>query len=230
MEYHVQKGDTIARVTNLMKMNWENLQRLNPQAVGRSSRTGNWFLKEGAVIKGKESFESVLRQQQEVFKPTSNSENSNESKGWTEYTIKPGDTLWHLAVNKFHVHVEDLIKDNGIEDPAKLKIGQKIRVRQSEYPDLHEVVASWYGNSYHGRLMADGNVFNMYADTIAHKDLPFGVKVELENPETGERARAIVTDRGPYIAGRDIDLSYGLAQKLSLVKKGVGKLNMRIIG
>jgi len=78
--------------------------------------------------------------------------------------------------------------------------------------------------------MANGNVFNMYADTIAHKDLPFGVKVELENPETGERARAIVTDRGPYIAGRDIDLSYGLAQKLSLVKKGVGKLNMRIIG
>jgi rare lipoprotein A len=54
--------------------------------------------------------------------------------------------------------------------------------------------------------------------------------VELENPSTKERASAVVTDRGPYVTGRDVDLSYHLAQKLSIVKKGVGPLVMRVIG
>ena len=77
--------------------------------------------------------------------------------------------------------------------------------------------------------MADGTPFDMHANTIAHKELPFGTKVELRNPETGQVEKATVTDRGPYIAGRDVDLSYGLAEKLSLVKKGVGRLEMRIL-
>lgn len=77
--------------------------------------------------------------------------------------------------------------------------------------------------------MANGDPFNMYANTIAHRDLPFGTQVELKNPETGNREQAVVTDRGPFVAGRDVDLSFGLAQKLSLVNKGVGKLIMRII-
>ena len=77
--------------------------------------------------------------------------------------------------------------------------------------------------------MANGDVFNMYANTIAHRKLPFGTKVELENPETGVKEIAFVTDRGTYIEGRDVDISFGLAKKLSLVKKGVGQLNMRIL-
>ena len=70
----------------------------------------------------------------------------------------------------------------------------------------------------------------MYANTIAHKDLPLGTRVELENPLTGKSVRAVVTDRGPYIDGRDVDLSYGLARMLSLVDKGVGRLKMRVLG
>ena len=69
----------------------------------------------------------------------------------------------------------------------------------------------------------------MYADTIAHKDLPLGTEVELQNPLTNQLVNAVVTDRGPFIAGRDVDLSYGLAKKLSLIEKGVGKLVMRIL-
>jgi len=70
----------------------------------------------------------------------------------------------------------------------------------------------------------------MNAATIAHKDLPLGTQVELENPHTGESVKAVVADRGPYIRGRDVDLSYGLAKKLSLVEKGVGPLVMKVIG
>ncbi|MBP7518512.1 MAG: septal ring lytic transglycosylase RlpA family lipoprotein, partial [Desulfobulbus sp.] len=62
-----------------------------------------------------------------------------------------------------------------------------------------------------------------------HRDMPLGTRVELENPETGEKARATVTDRGPYVEGRDVDLSYRLARKLSLSRQGVANLKMRVL-
>jgi LysM repeat protein len=155
---------------------------------------------------------------------------SDQGEKWIEYTIKPRDTLWALAVKRFHVKVDDLIRDNHIKDPRKIQPGQKIRIRLPSYPTRQNVVASWYGKKYHGKVMANGESFNMYALTIAHKDLPLGTHVELENPATGVKARAVVTDRGPYIHGRDVDLSYGLAKRLSLDKKGIGSLIMRVLG
>ncbi len=155
---------------------------------------------------------------------------SDQEKKWIEYTIKPNDTLWALAVKRFHVKVDDLIRDNNIKDPRKIQPGQKIRVRMPSYPAQQDVVASWYGEKYHGKAMANGESFDMHALTIAHKELPLGTRVELENPATGVKARAVVTDRGPYIKGRDVDLSYGLAKRLSLNKKGIGNLIMRVLG
>ena len=233
MSYQVQLGDTIAKVTELLKTNWKTLRRLNPDAIGRSSKTGNWFLKEGAVVKGEKSFASELQKNEEKtdtsIQITESDENKDTDK-WLEYTIKPGDTLWTLAVKKFHVNLKDLLNDNNIENPKKIQPGQTIRVRFPTYPEEQEVVASWYGENYHGRLMANGDYYNMYSSTIAHKDLPFGTKVELENLETGQIAEATVTDRGPYIEGRDVDLSLSLAKKLSIYQKGVGRLKMRVLG
>jgi len=230
LAYLVQKGDTISEVTNLLKTPWADLRRLNPDAVGRTTRTGHWFLKEGAVIKGKDSFASVLKQEQKRDSPSTSKSEATQSEKWVEYTVKRGDTLWALAVKKFHVRLENLKRDNKIQDPRKLQPGQKLMVRLPSYPQQETVVASWYGGAHHNRPMANGEPFNMYANTIAHKDLPFGTKVELQNSVTGQKARAVVTDRGPYIAGRDVDLSYGLAQKLSLINKGVGKLVLRVLG
>jgi rare lipoprotein A len=155
---------------------------------------------------------------------------SKSSDRWVDYTIKENDTLWGLAVKKFHVNVDDIIRDNGIQDPRKIQPGQKIRVRIPSYPEPMKVVASWYGKEHHGRAMANGEIFDMNAATIAHKEIPLGTRVELENPITGERVKAVVADRGPYVAGRDVDLSYGLAKKLSLLEKGVGPLVMRVRG
>jgi rare lipoprotein A len=149
---------------------------------------------------------------------------------WVEHTIRPGDTLWALATKKYHVDVEDLMRDNGIQDPRNVRVGQKIRVRIPAQPKAQPVVASWYGHDHHGKLMANGERFNMHSNTIAHKQLPFGTRVELENPTTGQKVTAVVADRGPFIEGRDVDLSYGLAQKLTMVEKGVGPLVMRVMG
>ncbi len=231
MSYVVEKGDTIAKVTDMLKVSFKELRKANPHAVGRSSKTGNWFLKQGAVVSDAGTFESVLKQTKETAAPPPSNDVAalNDKGEWTEYTIKRGDTLWDLATKKFRVKVNDLINANGIEDPRRIQPGQKIRVPSVSHPEEQEVIASWYGEKYHNRPMANGAIYNMYANTVAHRDLPFGTRLELENTETGEKAVAVVTDRGPFIEGRDLDVSYGLAQKLSLVKKGVGPLVMRVI-
>lgn len=88
------------------------------------------------------------------------------------------------------------------------------------------VVSSWYGANHHGQTMANGRPFNMYADTAAHRTLPMGTKLNLTNPANGRTATAEVTDRGPFIQGRNLDVSYGVARKLGMVEQGVVKLQM----
>lgn len=252
--YHVQKGDTIAGVTSRLNTNWETLQKNNPQSIGKA-KNGNWFLKEGATITAKNSFDQSLQKAQETkispdarepihispqqsklihsistapeqALPPTPEANKEES---ITHTIKAGETLWDLAVNKYHVHVKDIMKANGITDPKSLQIGQKITIQLPQSTGEEPVVASWYGEAFHGRPMANGDIYDMHAATIAHKEMPLGTKVELKNTETGEMVKAVVTDRGPYIQGRDVDLSYGLAQKLSLVEQGIGNLTMRVL-
>ena len=229
MTYQVQPGDTIAGVKQILNTDWNTIRRLNPHAVGRSSKTGNWFLKQGAALTVEKSFASELKKSQERNPVTRQAPQPEPEKKRIEYTIKPGDTIWSLAVKRFHVNVDDLLNENGIEDPRKIRPGQKIRIPLSSHPRQQEIVASWYGKAYDGKAMANGQIFRMHANTIAHRDLPFGTRVELRNPETGQTERAVVTDRGPFIEGRDVDLSYGLAKKLSLLKKGVGGLRMKIL-
>lgn len=103
--------------------------------------------------------------------------------------------------------------------PADPSTGSRSRGRKL-------VVASWYGPRHHGKLMANGEPFDMYADTVAHKKLPLGTHLTLTNPKNGNSVQVQVTDRGPYIPGRNIDLSYGAAQKLGVVHSGVAKVWM----
>ncbi len=106
----------------------------------------------------------------------------------------------------------------------------EIKIALVEESDYFYAVASWYGPGFHGRTMANGQAFDMYDENVvAHKKLPFGTKVEIINPRTNSVLEAVVKDRGPYIHGRDFDLSYAGAQKLGMVDKGVEQLKIRII-
>jgi len=89
--------------------------------------------------------------------------------------------------------------------------------------------ASYYGPKFHGRLTSNGEVFDMYDYTAAHKSLPFGTVLKITYPSTGRSVLVRVNDRGPFIAGRDIDLSYGAARKIGLVKNGVGKVKVTVV-
>ena len=87
-------------------------------------------------------------------------------------------------------------------------------------------VASWYGGVHHGRTTASGEVFDMHALTAAHKDLPFGTRLRVTDLESGRSVVVRVNDRGPYMDRRAIDLSYGAARKLGIVRQGLAHVRL----
>jgi rare lipoprotein A len=90
-------------------------------------------------------------------------------------------------------------------------------------------IASWYGPGFHGKLTANGEVYDMYGVSAAHKTLPFGTIVRVVDLETGRSVVVRINDRGPFIKGRIIDLSKGAAQKLGTVEKGITEVGLRIL-
>jgi rare lipoprotein A len=83
------------------------------------------------------------------------------------------------------------------------------------------MTASWYGPNFHGRKTANGEVYDQMALTAAHKELPFGTILKVTNPRNGKSAVVRINDRGPYIEGRDLDLSKGAAFAIGMLEKGV---------
>lgn len=90
-------------------------------------------------------------------------------------------------------------------------------------------LASWYGPGFHGRTAADGSRYNMYAMTAAHKSLPFGTKVRVTNKANGKSCIVTITDRGPYVGPRIIDLSKAAAQSLNMLGSGVAQVTVDVV-
>jgi len=88
-------------------------------------------------------------------------------------------------------------------------------------------IASWYGHPYHGRPTASGEIYNMYAMTAAHKTLPFGTRVTVHDLENGQDVTVRINDRGPFIEGRIIDLSYAAAQAMHM--PGIAQVRLEIL-
>ncbi len=81
--------------------------------------------------------------------------------------------------------------------------------------------ASWYGAKFHGRKTASGTRFNMHAYVAAHRTLPLGTVLIVRNLKNGKTVKVKVLDRGPYVKGRHLDLSYAAAKKLDMLNDGV---------
>jgi rare lipoprotein A len=96
--------------------------------------------------------------------------------------------------------------------------------------DKKKVVASWYGPDFHGKPTSSGELFNMYALTCAHREYPFGTKLKVVNPQNNKDVECTVNDRGPFIPGRDLDLSYAAAKKIDLVGPGTGTVVIEPVG
>jgi len=89
--------------------------------------------------------------------------------------------------------------------------------------------ASWYGEPYHGRRSASGEIFDMEKLTAAHPALPFQTWVEVTNLSNGKQVDVRITDRGPFIRGRIIDLSMAAARQLDMVRTGTARVQLKVI-
>jgi rare lipoprotein A len=110
-------------------------------------------------------------------------------------------------------------------------------IKVQSIPDIVEIenwsnyetgIASWYGPGFHGRTTANGEKYNMYGMTAAHKKLKFGTKVRVTNLLTGKQIIVRINDRGPFVGGRVIDLSKTGMQELA-GNSGLCKVKLEII-
>jgi rare lipoprotein A len=90
-------------------------------------------------------------------------------------------------------------------------------------------LASWYGPPYHNRRGSNGEIYNMHAMTAAHRTFPLGSIVRVTNVKTGNAALVRITDRGPFIPGRIVDLSLAAARKVDLVQPGVAEVKVELM-
>lgn len=125
-----------------------------------------------------------------------------------------------------------------LEEPEVVKvsagdIGTEVKLPNGKRKKVLQVLkggASYYAEYFHGRLTANGERFDMNAMTAAHKTLPFGTWVRVRRTDTGKSVIVRINDRGPFIKGRIIDLSKEAGRRLGLMKIGVAKVEVDVLG
>jgi rare lipoprotein A len=121
--------------------------------------------------------------------------------------------------------------------PARPEKPKPYRVGNTWYQPVSDAkgfkargIASWYGKKFHGRKTSSGEIYNMYAMTAAHKTLPLGTHLSVTNLNNDQKVIVRVNDRGPFVRGRIIDLSYTAAKKLDIISVGTAPVEIVAIG
>ena len=121
--------------------------------------------------------------------------------------------------------------------PSPLGYPKPYRINNEWYQPLPHAkgfkqrgIASWYGRDFHGKKTANGEIYNMYAITAAHKTLPFGTYVEVHNLQNNKKVTVRINDRGPFIRGRIIDLTYTTAKQIGIVGPGTARVEITALG
>ena len=92
-----------------------------------------------------------------------------------------------------------------------------------------DCITSWYGEDFDGQPTANGETYDMYAETAAHPTLPLGSIVRIVNPRNHRSQVVRINDRGPYVAGRELDVSYVVARKLGFDQRGLAKVRLELL-
>ena len=126
-----------------------------------------------------------------------------------------------------------IVLSEKIEDPA-LRPYLVNGVKYYPLPDSEGFTqsgkASWYGKKFHGRRTSSGEIFDMYSESAAHKTLPLGTYVKVLNLSNNRVIIVRINDRGPFVTGRIIDLSYAAAKKIDLIGLGVTDVKIEALG
>lgn len=122
-----------------------------------------------------------------------------------------------------------VVRERRITPPEEeTKIETKIEKRETR--QVQQGIASWYGKDFHGRQTSSGEVYDMYQLTCAHQTLPLGTMVMVTNLENGKSVELKVNDRGPFVKGRIIDVSYAAARMLDMAEKGTAPVKVEVFG
>jgi len=118
-----------------------------------------------------------------------------------------------------------VVRERRTPPPEK---GATIEKRESR--GVQQGIASWYGADFHGKQTSSGEVYDMYQLTCAHNTLPLGTMVMVTNLENGRSVELKVNDRGPFVKGRIIDVSYAAARMLDMHEQGTAAVRVEVIG
>ena len=130
-----------------------------------------------------------------------------------------------VIVNEDKITEPVVTKDSGSVEEAVVTADRSL----VEFVDKGNMRASWYGPGFHGRLTANGEVYDQMSFTAAHKSLKFGTLLKITNPRNNKSVVIRINDRGPYISGRDLDISKAAALELGMVRRGVAKIKVEEI-
>jgi rare lipoprotein A len=108
--------------------------------------------------------------------------------------------------------------------------GERYQPLRSHDGFSEQGLASWYGLDFHGKKTSNGEIYDMHALTAAHKTLPLGIHVKVTNLNNGKEIVVRLNDRGPFVKGRVIDLSYTAAQALDVVRPGTAPVRVEALG
>lgn len=140
-------------------------------------------------------------------------------------------TLVMVSLVGFTYMSENKKNNESVENSTTTVNNEEVLMNTSlvDYVDKGMMRASWYGPKFHGKTTANGEQFDQMAFTAAHKKLKFGTLLRITNPKNDKSVVVRINDRGPYITGRQLDLSKAAAQELGMIKKGVVKLKVEEI-
>jgi rare lipoprotein A len=132
----------------------------------------------------------------------------------------------HIRLSRFsHIFATSLLLSLVVAMPAHARNARRKKAAVSK----HVTRASWYGKKFQGRPTASGRIFNPHHLTAAHRTIRLGSKVKVTELRSGRSVVVQITDRGPFLPGRDIDLSYAAARQLGIVRRGVARVRLEMV-
>ncbi|MEE9334339.1 MAG: septal ring lytic transglycosylase RlpA family protein [Granulosicoccaceae bacterium] len=140
-----------------------------------------------------------------------------------------GPGTFYALGNSRGLDVQDLPRSRSGNASVYTVFGKQYSVLDSAEGFTEQGIASWYGSKFHGRDTASGEKYNMYAMTAAHKNLPLPVYVQVTNLDNGRELVVKVNDRGPFIEGRIIDLSFAAARELGIYDSGTANVEIKAL-
>ena len=114
-------------------------------------------------------------------------------------------------------------------DSRKSTDSRDIWLKRAQESEIMAGKASWYGRDFHGGPTASGDNYDMYTFTAAHRTLPMGTVVRVTDQDNGKSVMVCVTDRGPFVRGRVIDLSFAAAQQIDIGNRGVSRVELEVV-